>query len=128
MSVYKEGYHAVELIQKGYKQIWPDACDEGTPVKEGDQTWKWVKQLCEWYGIKSTREVSVINAGNKTVKIVVSLMNEWQPPYQVQYFEVSYYKAPRIPGGYDGFFAIEEITNPTYIQKLKIAEKAQYFK
>mgnify|MGYP003488531941 CR=1 FL=1 len=133
MSVYKEGYHALEYISNQEKQIWPDACDIGSPAKEGDTLWKYAKQLCDWYGIKSTREVSVINSANKTVKVVVSLMDEWSvsdgiktAKQATQYFEVSYYKAPNIPGGYDGFFAIEEITNPTFIKKLQIAEEAQY--
>lgn len=132
MSVFKEGYHALEIIQKQSKQVWPDACDFGAPVKEGDSTWIAAKQLSDWYGIKSTREVSVINSANKTVKVVVSLMDEWSvsdghktAEQATQYFEVSYYKAPNIPGNYDGFFAVEEITNPTYINKLKLAEEAQ---
>ncbi len=132
MSVFKEGYHVLSLIEKQSKQVWPDACDEGTPIKEGSSLWNSVKQICEWYGIKSTREVSIINSANKTVKIVVSLMDEWSvsdghktAEQATQYFEVSYYKAPNIPDDYDGFLAVEEITNPTYINKLKIAEEAQ---
>ena len=34
MSVYKEGYKAIEMIERSSKQIYSDACDFGAPTKK----------------------------------------------------------------------------------------------
>ena len=129
MSVYKEGYHAVELIQKQSKQIWPDACDFGAPTKEGDEVWNWAKQLTEWYGIKKTRTFHSFSHGTKQVSMIVSLMNEWKYSDDMdngkrvneddytEYFRVTYYKTKNEQ--FDGFFEVEKVTNPKLISKYK---------
>lgn len=88
MSVYKEGYYAVELINKASKQIYSDACDYGAPVKKGDSLWNWTKQLVEWYGVQGTRQVSEYGTG-ATVEHVVELMDEWNTG-RIDRFKVSY--------------------------------------
>jgi len=123
MSVFKEGYHALELIQKQSKQIWPDACDFGAPVKEHSELWNWVKQLCDWHGIKSTREITG-EGKHKTVSIHVSLMDEWKPPYPTEFYKVTYNKCPGIPDA-DGFFEFYKVTDLKQINELTKAEEAQ---
>ncbi len=88
MSVYKEGFYAVELIKKNSRQIWNDACDFGAPMKNGDELWNWTKQLIDWYGVEGTRKQENYSTGT-TVKQRVSLMNEWTDGSEVMY-EVTY--------------------------------------
>lgn len=76
MSVYKEGYHAVELITKRSKQIFSDAADHGAPTKKGDEIWNAAKQLVDWYGVKGTRKEHKYASG-QTVAHQVTLMDEW---------------------------------------------------
>lgn len=88
MSVYKEGFHAVELIKKNSRQIWNDAADFGAPVKKGDALWNWTKQLIDWYGVENSRQQESYGTGT-TVKHKVSLLNEWSDMSEVMY-EVTY--------------------------------------
>jgi hypothetical protein len=124
MSVFKEGYHALELIHKSAKQIWPDACDFGTPVKENSVLWNSVKQLCDWHGIKSTRYASAPDKKHRTVSIYVSLMDEWTAPYPTEFFKVTYNKCPGIPDA-DGYLEFWKVTDATQINELTKAEEAQ---
>lgn len=123
MSVYKEGFYAVEEIQNQSKQIYQDACDYGAPVKVGDSLWNWVKQACEWYGVKGTRKVS---CGGKQVDMVISLMNEWTPPYKTHYFKISYFKTGGNEKNFDGFFEVSEIKSAKEISEFKSIESKQY--
>lgn len=88
MSVYKEGFHAVELIKKNSRKIWNDAADFGAPVKKGDEVWNWTKQLVDWYGVEGSRKEERYATG-VTVKNRVSLLNEWTDGGEVMY-EVTY--------------------------------------
>lgn len=45
MAVYREGYKAIEMIEKSSKRIYNDACDYGAPTKSGDVIWNYAKQL-----------------------------------------------------------------------------------
>lgn len=131
MSVYKEGYHALEEIHKSAKQIWPDACDFGTPVKEGSTLWNSIKQLCEWYGIKSTRAVSAADKKHRTVSIYVHLMDEWAvsdgrktEKEATEFYKVTYNKTPGIPG-YDGFVEYYKVISKGPIEELEKKLEAQ---
>lgn len=53
MAIYREGYHAIELIEENSVQIFPDACDFGAPVRKGDEIWNRSKQLIDWWIIRS---------------------------------------------------------------------------
>jgi len=128
MSVYKEGYHTVELIQKQSKQIWPDACDFGAPTKKDDDLWKWVKQASEWYGIKTCRKSDYTGH----VSTIISLIDEWAvsdgrktEEQATEYYHINYYKGKNIPGGYDGFFEVTLITDSQIKKQLAAAEEAQ---
>lgn len=140
MSVYKEGYHAVELIQKRSTQIFSDACDYGAPTKEGDELWKWVKQAVEWYGIKSTRGAHLISDREKQIEIIISLMDEWRysddaeygkrlnEDNYTEYFKITYFKTRMtrsLHPGNDGFFTVEKITDYNLRKEYKKAALAQ---
>lgn len=76
MSVYREGYKAIEEIKKRSVQIYSDACDYGAPTKNGDSIWNYAKQLVEWYGIKGTRKENRYQTG-ASVENEVKLIDEW---------------------------------------------------
>jgi len=76
MSVYKEGFYAVEEITKASRQIWNDSDDFGAPTKKGDGIWALTKQLVEWYGVPNTRKEERYSTG-AAVSHVVELMDEW---------------------------------------------------
>lgn len=76
MSVYKEGYHAIHLIESDSTRIFEDACDYGAPCRKGDSIWNATKQLVEWYGNKETKKVNIYSTG-KSTECVVTLMDEW---------------------------------------------------
>jgi hypothetical protein len=125
MSVFKEGYHALESIHKQAKQIWPDAGDFGAPVKEGSSLWNELKQLCEWYGIKSTRYASAPDKKHRTVSIYVHLMDEWAVSDEIktekeatEFFKVTYNKCPGIPDA-DGFIEFWKETSLSKIKELE---------
>ena len=127
MSVYKEGYHALELIEKNSKQIWQDACDFGAPTKEGDEVWNWTKQLVEWYGIPSTRKSTVYSKQNAEVSIIVSLIDEWAVCDEIktieqatEFYKITYFKHSIINA--DGFFTAERVVNKEEIKAYKKAE------
>lgn len=105
MSVYKEGFYAIELIQKNSKQLFQDAADYGAPVKKQDQLWGWVKQLCDWYGVEGSRQEHRYGTG-VTVEQNVSLMDEWNTGKKI-YYKVVYVSA-KLPG-YDGYVYVKQI-------------------
>ena len=76
MSVYKEGFYAIEQLQKNSKPIFPDSADFGCPIKKGDNFWNLANQLVDWYGDKTTRKYVKYSTG-ESVRCVVTLMDEW---------------------------------------------------
>lgn len=76
MSVYKEGYHAIQLIESQSKQIFSDSCDFGAPTRRGDLIWNVAKQLVDQYGVKETRQENHYETG-RSVDQRVELMDEW---------------------------------------------------
>ena len=84
MSVYKEGFYAVDLITKASRQIWNDSADFGAPTKKGDNIWAWTKQLVEWYGVEGTKKVERYSTGT-SVSQTVELMDEWNTGKTIRY-------------------------------------------
>jgi len=116
MAVYREGYHAVEEIQKASKQIYPDAADYGAPVKKGDNLWNLANQLVEWYPAPNKIRERYDYGTGTTVITWAELMDEWAVSdnrksvkeamdlYKITYVQV---KNNRLPG-YDGYIYIEK--------------------
>lgn len=75
MSVFKEGYHIVKEIEESSKQIYPDACDYGSPVKKGDKLWNSVNQLFEWYGEQESKKIIEYSTGT-SAEFIVELIFE----------------------------------------------------
>jgi len=76
MSVYKEGFYAINEIKKSQIQIFNDSCDFGVPVRKGDRIWNLAKQLSDCYGDKNTRKANSYSTG-KSVDITVTVIDEW---------------------------------------------------
>lgn len=110
MSVYKEGFYIVELIQKNSKRIWPDACDYGALTKKGDELWNCVKQLFEWYGDdEKHRKLQKYGTG-LTLTREVELIDEWSSQPKLITFKVTYTESASFKKlGYDGMFEVEEV-------------------
>ncbi len=131
MSVFKEGYHAVREIEQNSKQIWNDSADFGAPVKEGSSLWNEIKTLTDWYGIKSTRGISVQDTNHKTVSIYVHLMDEWAVSDErkteeeaTEFYQVTYNKCPDIKD-HDGFVECHKVTSPSKIKELEVRLETQ---
>jgi len=120
MAVYREGFAAIDIIEKASVQIYNDACDFGAPCKKGDKIWNTAKQLVDWYEIGLRKQY---NIGNKPygVENVVELMDEWAVSDRrktveeaTEYYKVSYHKMSKGSDGayrnYDGFISVEKIS------------------
>jgi hypothetical protein len=108
MSVYKEAVHAIGLIRKNSKRIYPDACDYGTPVKKGDDIWNWTKQLIDCYGVKDSRKVAKYSTGTTASSVVRYMPDEHNSPVYKQ-VRVSY-TTTRKDRHQDGYVTIEELS------------------
>ena len=117
MSVYKEGFHIVSELQKSSVQIWPDSCDSGSLLNKNDSTWNKLKQLVEWYGLKSTRKQTQILESGKTKSLrsvgqEVHLMDEWRTGNTAVY-QVTFHELPStyVRGGnnYHGFVSVDQL-------------------
>ena len=100
MSVYKEGYHAVQLIQQHSRRIYPDAADFGAPTKQGDDLWMWVKQAIDWYGVKGSRQQTDYSTGT-TVSHNIKLIDEWNTKRE-EYYKITYTT-------HDGYFTVDKL-------------------
>ncbi len=108
MSVYKEGFHAIKLIQQNSKRIFNDAADYGALVKKGDELWNWTKQLVDSYGVKASKTVNRYETG-ASCSCIVKLMNEHTDGKE-RLFRVEFIKSSaRELKGYAGFVNIEEL-------------------
>jgi len=111
MSVYKEGYCIVDQIHKRSKQIYPDACDYGALTQIGDELWKMVKQLIEWYGLPETRSQVDYGSNNEyhTLEVIVELMDEWNTG-RIEPFLITYTTIKGKVNGvyYDDYFTVEK--------------------
>lgn len=75
MSVYKEGWYAVQEIEQSSRQVFQDAADFGVPVHEGSRIWNLLKQTADFYGVEGTRKVERYSTG-ATASIDIDLMHE----------------------------------------------------
>jgi len=106
MSVYKEALIGIRKIREASRQIYPDACDYGAPVKVGDSLWHTAKQLAEFYGIEDSRRDNVIQ-----VSIMIEILDEWN--YEAGgavtriLYKLTFVKTPR-DKGMDGYLEIEK--------------------
>jgi hypothetical protein len=107
MSVYKEAVHAINLIKKNTKRIYPDACDEGTPVRKGDEVWNWAKQLVEWYGVEGSRKVVKYSTGTTVSNRVRYMPNEHGS--SVYKTVTLTYVTTRHDKDIDGYIILEEV-------------------
>jgi hypothetical protein len=113
MSVYKEGWNAVQTIGGRSARVYPDACDYGALFRQGDDTWVQAKTAAHFYGIKETRKVETYLTG-KTATIEFELMDEFgRTPAKVTRFRMEVVR-PEKPikvraGQFDGYIYIEEL-------------------
>lgn len=129
MSVYKEGYYALNQLQNNQRQIWPDACDFGTPVEKKSNLWNLAKQLVDWYGIYK-EQISK----TETV-VIVSLMDEWKasddesPNRHLkdynEYYKITYISC-KINKVFDGFFTVDKIVDKNLIKQYKELSEKRY--
>lgn len=116
MSVYKEGYSAVELIKSHSRRIFNDACDWGAPTKSGDKIWNAANQLCKEYGVKGSRVVNKYLSG-RSVKRQVILIDEWAVSDEIktikqatEKYEVTFVSCTKgACNGYDGYITIVKL-------------------
>lgn len=116
MSVYKEGYSAVELISNNSKRIFDDACDWGAPTRKGDKIWNAANQLCKDYGVKGSRVVNRYLSG-RSVKQQVVLIDEWSVSDErktikqaTEKYEVTFVSCTKgACKGYDGYIVIVKL-------------------
>ena len=113
MSIFKEGYHTVNLIQNHSRQIFPDAADYGAPTTEGDKIWMWVKQAIEWYGVKGSRRQTNYSTGT-TVTHDILLMNEGGRLPNDR-FRITY-TTTRGNKNHDGYFQVVKVNSTPYEQ------------
>lgn len=116
MSIYREGYYALEVYTQKKQRIFNDAFDEGVFVKKGDKNWNMFKMLADMYvDDPKTRKMITSNQ----VQVEFSLINEWLVSDEIKSideatdeFELLYYKfRPQdknlvLRSGFDGFFTI----------------------
>lgn len=119
MAVYREGYHALNEIQKASKRLYSDSCDFGAPCKKGDRICNLAKQLGDWYGEKSTRKVSRYLTG-RSATIEVTLIDEWAVSDEVKTMKeatekyllnfTSFSENSREYRNYEGFVSVHKIS------------------
>lgn len=115
MSVYKEGFYALELIENQSKRIYPDACDFGAPARLNDPTWIAAKQLFDWYGDKDSRKEIKYETGT-TVEATIELLNEWTDGSSYK-FKLSYITTRGKREKQDGYFYITPISGVSHWTK-----------
>lgn len=116
MAVYREGYHAVNEIQKASIPIYPDACDFGAPTKKGDKIWKIAGQLVSQYAVEGTRKEYRYATGRSS-SAVVSLLDEWavsdgfKTPAQARdLFNIEYTSCTSgACNGFDGYITVTKV-------------------
>lgn len=131
MAVYREGYKALELIQKRSKQIYDDACDFGALTRKGDELWNAAKQLIDWYGDKNRKQEDYSTGA--TITCDFTLIDEWAVSDErkteeeaTEKYRLTYVHCKNgiktKEGKYDGYFYIERYgkdINPTNFGRLQ---------
>jgi len=105
MSVYKEGFMIVGILERTAMNIFPDAADHGTPTKKDDRYWNMAKQLVDFYGVEGTRKVDQYGTGH-TVSQDIELMDEWDTGDRYTYNLMYVSCNSGACKGMDGFFSI----------------------
>lgn len=110
MSVYKEGWHAVNVLETRQRPVFDDAADYGVPVIKGDDNWNLTKQLVDWCGDKETREVHRYMTGT-TATVIVELIDEGDMNRgKITKFRVEFTSHKRTGRcHFDGYVTIEKI-------------------
>jgi len=116
MAVYKEGYMAIEAIERQSVQIYPDAADFGAPTKKGDKLWNYAGQVVSMFGDKETRKEERYSTGS-SVSCRVELLDEGaymderktakeaEDNYRIEYVTCKTGKCK----GYNGFLTITKL-------------------
>jgi len=108
MSVYKEGYHYVSIIEEKSVRVYNDACDWGAFTKKDDKIWNVTQQLVKMYGIKETRHETKLKTGSIVLEIDVELVDEWNTG-EVEMFHVTFVKPKKKFVHFDGFVTVDKI-------------------
>jgi len=77
MGVYKELAHEIESLIKRQKQIYPDACDFGVPVKHMDANYVAIHKVIleARESFKTTRKVTKYGTG---LNVVTTFVIPWE--------------------------------------------------
>lgn len=110
MSVYREFFTCIEILENNSGKIHKDAADYGAPCKKGDEIWNAGAQLAEWYGEESTKVYST-----NSVTITIEGIDEWAVSdgrktvkEATEKYQLSYVITKKLPG-FDGFFTLDKI-------------------
>ena len=122
MSVFKEAYKVLSEINYSATQIYPDACDYGTPCKANDITYNKLQKLVKDYGIPTSKRIELNIPGQFVTSIYISLIDE-HGSKETEYFKVTYIKT-KIPGNFDAFITIEKENAEHTLESLKIQDEA----
>ena len=118
MSVYKEGFKAIELIERSSVQIFEDASDFGAPVRKGDMLWNMMAGAVESYLVPGTRKVSRYATG-RTVTAAIKIVDEWAVSDEIktieqatEYWMITFTSCESGKcKGYDGYISVAKIDN-----------------
>jgi hypothetical protein len=119
MSIHKEGYHALNVLQSQEIRIYEDACDFGVPVRKNDSNWNLSKMLFSMHGDRDTRQQqNFINGRGRNVYSFITLIDEWSvsdgrktlkeatDTYSMCYTSYNTGKCK----GYDGYISIRKVS------------------
>jgi len=120
MSVYKEGFEALQQIISNSKQIWGDSADFGVLAKKNDKFWNFAKLLGTYYSDITSRKVNVYQTQSgymKSQSIIIMLMDEWAisdkrltVEQATQYYNLNVCQISKSP--YDVIISIDAINKP----------------
>tara|TARA_R110001599_G_scaffold162598_3_gene351854 strand:+ start:2511 stop:2861 length:351 start_codon:yes stop_codon:yes gene_type:complete len=114
MSVYKEGYSAVQKLTEAQTQVYPTSCDYGAPVNKGDRLWNIASLLVKDYGLDGSRKITTYATG-QSVEVKIELINEWAVSDRrktleeaIDHFTLSFVTT-QLLDWHDGYITIEKI-------------------
>lgn len=84
MSVFKEGYKAIETIQRNTQQVFNDACDAGAPVYIDGVIWKVIQTLVNY--LDDDERAGIVRT-NEGCTCKVTLIDEWAVSDQRKTYE-----------------------------------------
>lgn len=112
MSVYKEGFAAINILKNEMVKLTEYSYGVGAPVDINDKIWNVAKQLVESYGIEGTRKETQLFGKTYKVSQLVRLVDEWAVADKRKTLEqaTEKYKVTYNTGycaGKQGYFTIE---------------------